>query len=67
MKAGDVVQLKSGGPAMTIEKIFNSGSVQYASCAWFEKADQKSHNFVLETLILREEAMKAFNNALKSL
>lgn len=34
VKIGDVVQLKSGGPTMTIEDIEDSGKVR---CKWFDR------------------------------
>lgn len=48
---GDVVVLKSGGPAMTITHVSNEGRV---SCAWFEKttADYKYVKFAAELLKL---------------
>lgn len=48
VKIGDVVQLKSGGPTMTIEDIDDSGNVK---CKWFDK-DQTLHteSFKLEML-----------------
>jgi uncharacterized protein YodC (DUF2158 family) len=48
MKAGDVVRLKSGGPAMTIR--FVEG--QEAYCDWFEKSDLKGSRFLLTSLEL---------------
>lgn len=32
MKTGDVVELKSGGPAMTVESVDDSGVL----CRWFD-------------------------------
>jgi uncharacterized protein YodC (DUF2158 family) len=52
LKVGDVVQLKSGGPNMTIDKIavFTSKQLQ-ARCVWFdEKNKQMTHVFELEVL-----------------
>lgn len=46
-KPGDVVRLKSGGPAMTVEQIASSGRVV---CKWFEGKDLKIHLFVADTL-----------------
>ena len=34
-KAGDVVQLKSGGPKMTIDKLVTWQGVASAACDWF--------------------------------
>ena len=39
---GDVVQLKSGGPVMTVEEDFDDSSV---ICRWFEKNQVKSDVF----------------------
>jgi uncharacterized protein YodC (DUF2158 family) len=53
-KVGDVVQLKSGGPKMTIEYIGNyaySGTEIKAKCVWFEGTKQKDAVFGLETLM----------------
>ena len=52
-KAGDVVQLKSGGPKMTIELIgkkFESDTKNSAKCVWFEKQKRISASFEFETL-----------------
>ena len=48
VKIGDVVQLKSGGPTMTIEDIDDSGNVR---CKWFDR-DQTLHteSFKLDML-----------------
>ena len=54
-KAGDIVQLKSGGPDMTIEKAegLTDGKIK---CIWFD-GDKKTHDFfVPETLeIVKDE------------
>ena len=54
-KAGDVVQLKSGGPKMTIKDIdvYGMGSSEdhvQANCVWFEGTKQKEGVFELHTL-----------------
>lgn len=48
-KTGDQVQLRSGGPIMTVEKY--SGEKMVA-CIWFEggRGDKKSDNFLEDTL-----------------
>ena len=46
MKAGDTVQLKSGGPLMTVEKITN----QTASCQWFDDKNLKEAEFLVSSL-----------------
>jgi uncharacterized protein YodC (DUF2158 family) len=46
-KLGDVVQLKSGGPKMTIDRI----SVSQASCTWFEGTKLEGGWFEMAILI----------------
>ena len=43
---GDVVQLKSGGPRMTVEGYEDDLVI----CVWFEKTERKSGNFREATL-----------------
>jgi len=52
-KAGDVVRLKSGGPAMTIEGIGKYGpgaSKDNAKCVWFDGKKRYEQVFELDTL-----------------
>jgi uncharacterized protein YodC (DUF2158 family) len=52
-KEGDVVQLKSGGPKMTIAGIGKYGmgaDHDSANCVWFDGPNQKSHVFELHSL-----------------
>ena len=52
-KAGDVVELKSGGPRMTIEGIAKYGVAathETANCVWFEKTSRKTGLFELHAL-----------------
>jgi uncharacterized protein YodC (DUF2158 family) len=49
-KVGDTVQLKSGGPIMTIEHIGTYGAAPGANCTWFEKEKAVSRVFTLESL-----------------
>ena len=46
-KAGDIVQLKSGGPAMTVSKVGADGDVW---CNWFRGAQKESAAFKPDTL-----------------
>lgn len=39
-KVGDVVQLKSGGPRMTITYVTERGTFE---CSWFNDAGKRSH------------------------
>ena len=52
-KDGDVVQLKSGSPKMTIsgENALTGGYI----CVWFVGTEVKSYTFVPESLILVNE------------
>ena len=47
LKPGDVVQLKSRGPDMTVEKIASSKDV---SCVWFNGKDVQRSIFRQEVL-----------------
>lgn len=49
-KPGDTVQLKSGGPVMTIESMEAGEGVTYALCVWFVKDETKRGNFATYTL-----------------
>ena len=44
---GDTVQLKSGGPYMTIETITGDE----VTCVWFEKTKRNSASFTSATLV----------------
>jgi len=50
LKVGDTVQLKSGGPIMTIEKIGMYGAERKAACVWFEKSKKMQGVFSLTSL-----------------
>ncbi|HVB78958.1 MAG TPA: DUF2158 domain-containing protein [Candidatus Binataceae bacterium] len=51
MKVGDIVQLKSGGPDMTIEHIDTWGSDHVsAKCVWFDGSKRKAEVFALAIL-----------------
>ena len=52
-KVGDVVQLKSGGPIMTVSS--EAGNRGEVGCTWFDKDDPKSRDFPAETLALYRE------------
>ena len=50
-KPGDEVQLKSGGPVMTIEKFINTDDGEKAVCDWFDKSEKpQSRSFPLHSL-----------------
>ena len=48
-KAGDIVQLKSGGPAMTVSRENSANSNRY-DCVWFKGASRETATFDSETL-----------------
>ncbi|MBB4639476.1 uncharacterized protein YodC (DUF2158 family) [Longimicrobium terrae] len=48
---GDIVQLKSGGPKMTVKQVFPDGVV---SCHWFSGTKLSSGIFSAETLVVAE-------------
>jgi uncharacterized protein YodC (DUF2158 family) len=53
VKKGDVVELKSGGPKMTVTDIGDyspMGPEEGAKCVWFEKNAQKEHVFDVAVL-----------------
>ena len=51
MKKGDIVQLKSGGPLMTITDIEDG----YAYCKWFDKNNEvKNESFPTESLEVKK-------------
>jgi uncharacterized protein YodC (DUF2158 family) len=57
IKAGDVVQLKSGGPEMTVEKLEPWNGVQTAWCQWFDKGQglPQASRFPLTSLRVVEQ------------
>lgn len=50
MKPGDKVKLKSGGPVMTIDRIYNSDNGPRAACDWFEGTKPMHGNYALSSL-----------------
>jgi uncharacterized protein YodC (DUF2158 family) len=54
IKAGDVVQLKSGGPDMTVNFVENDNGVQVAGCSWFINNKKESGRFPVATLTLKQ-------------
>jgi uncharacterized protein YodC (DUF2158 family) len=52
IKAGDTVQLKSGGPTMTVSKLKEWKGVMEAKCEWFDGKQNKDGSFPLTSLKL---------------
>jgi uncharacterized protein YodC (DUF2158 family) len=52
---GDVVQLKSGGPKMTINKIEDWDGGRRAWCKWFQGTDSKEDVFPVSSLKLPDD------------
>jgi uncharacterized protein YodC (DUF2158 family) len=46
-KPGDLVELKSGGPIMTVDAVFDGGDCR---CVWFAGEKQQNHVFSGATL-----------------
>lgn len=55
-KPGDIVQLKSGGPAMTVSEANGRGSYQ---CEWFKGASNERAYFSEHTLKAYEAPKKS--------
>ena len=50
IKNGDQVQLKSGGPIITVERIEPYGGVSTAWCQWFDDKKAIGNRFALTSL-----------------
>jgi len=46
-KVGDIVQLKSGGPKMTVDKIFGDSY----RCIWFSGSKREVGDFSAESIV----------------
>ena len=55
IKAGNVVQLKSGGPEMTVNFVEDDAGTQVAACSWFLNNKKESSRFPVSTLKLVSE------------
>lgn len=54
LQPGDVVQLKSGGPLMTVQRVAPTGTESSATCLWFSDAG-KLENAVFSLATLAQE------------
>lgn len=50
IKKGDVVQLRSGGPVMTVDDIESENGVETAYCSWFIGSKRQNDSFLVESL-----------------
>ena len=50
-KIGDVVKLKSGGPAMTVMKVDDFGTRTVIKCTWFAESKIERGDFPPEVLL----------------
>jgi uncharacterized protein YodC (DUF2158 family) len=49
-KVGDTVQLKSGGPRMTVTSVGNEFGQPIVWCAWFDGTMQRSDHFPIDAV-----------------
>ena len=49
-KVGGNVQLKSGGPVMTISKIAEDGAKRVVTCVWFHQGEFRERGFLTDVL-----------------
>ena len=62
LKPGDEVRLKSGGPIMTIAKIFSTDEGSKAQCEWFDNNQKpQKQSFHLHSLESYDGAGGAFS------
>jgi uncharacterized protein YodC (DUF2158 family) len=54
-KIGDIVQLKSGGPKMTITKVLD----EFVHTAWFAGSKKEIGTFPFEAVIVYQEEKKS--------
>jgi len=58
LKVGDVVELKSGSPKMTIGRFLPKSQLNdgvFVDCVWYENGQFTNHSFVQEALVLVSE------------
>jgi uncharacterized protein YodC (DUF2158 family) len=58
-KKGDVVQLKSSSPKITIDSVEEYGSGNNSNvraiCIWFDGGERKEGSFSLDTLVIAQD------------
>lgn len=58
-KTGDIVQLKSGGPKMTVTEVKDFMGELHVYCTWFAGAKNEHNSFPPDALVPIEEEPKA--------
>jgi len=51
IQVGDVVQLNSGGPLMTVKRIGRVAKKPAAWCAWFDGTEKRTGVYPIATLV----------------
>lgn len=51
IRPGDMVQLKSGGPSMSVARIENEHGIWRASCSWLDGKKKQTRTFPTALLI----------------
>jgi uncharacterized protein YodC (DUF2158 family) len=54
IKVGDVVEIKSGGPDMTVSKVEDWNGAMRATCDWFDGKSMQTSYFPLTSLKKKE-------------
>jgi uncharacterized protein YodC (DUF2158 family) len=52
MELGEVVRLKSGGPKMTVNALYNVNERQIALCKWFFDGYLQDGEFLVSALVV---------------
>jgi uncharacterized protein YodC (DUF2158 family) len=53
IKAGDLVNLKSGGPTMTVDWVSDASGTLTAGCSWFDNnGKRQNEQFPVTSLVL---------------
>jgi uncharacterized protein YodC (DUF2158 family) len=63
VKRGDLVKLKSGGPAMVVSRVCNEPPCNFVSCEWFDYSGvhhmENFHPEILGKLLVKASKAKA--------
>jgi len=67
IQPGSVVQLKSGGPYMTVAKLYDTDRGPRAQCDWFEGTKAQYNSYPLTSLNVKEEDPSSASGAVAGL